>query len=173
MAVSADGMVCVADRSNNRIQVFERDGTFVQEQFILPRTPRGTVDTLAFSADPDQTFLYNADPRNMKVWILRRSDLEILGSFGHGGSFAGGFTSSAYVVTDLSGNLYVGEGVDGQRAQRFLYTRISDWLWYFCPCDQSSRLDCRGFLERNQATEGDTQWVNYKPRPFSSRSTGF
>ena len=54
-----------------------------------------------------------------------------------------------------------------------LYTRISDWLWYFCPCDQSSRLDFRGFLERNQATEGDTQWVNYKPRPFSSRSTGF
>ena len=51
--------------------------------------------------------------------------------------------------------------------------RISDWLWYFCPCDQSSRLDFRGFLERNQATEGDTQWVNYKPRPFSSRSTGF
>ena len=54
-----------------------------------------------------------------------------------------------------------------------VYTRISDWLWYFCPCDQSSRLDFRGFLERNQATEGDTQWVNYKPRPFSSRSTGF
>ena len=52
-------------------------------------------------------------------------------------------------------------------------SRISDWLWYFCPCDQSSRLDFRGFLERNQATEGDTQWVNYKPRPFSSRSTGF
>ena len=47
------------------------------------------------------------------------------------------------------------------------------WLWYFCPFDQSSRLDCRGFLERNQATEGDTQWVNYKPRPFSSRSTDF
>ena len=114
-------MVYVADRSNNRIQVFERDGTFVQEQFILPRTPRGTVDTLAFSADPDQTFLYDADPRNMKVWILRRSDLEILGSFGHGGSFAAGFISSAYVVTDSSGNLYVGEGVDGQRVQRFLY----------------------------------------------------
>ena len=47
------------------------------------------------------------------------------------------------------------------------------WLWYFCPFDQSSRLDFRGFLERNEATEGDTQWVNYKPRPFSSRSTDF
>ena len=47
------------------------------------------------------------------------------------------------------------------------------WLWYFCPFDQSSSLDCRGFLERNQATEGDTQWVNYKRSPFSSRSTDF
>ena len=47
------------------------------------------------------------------------------------------------------------------------------WLWYFCPFDQSSSLDCRGFLERDQATEGDTQWVNYKRSPFSSRSTDF
>ena len=47
------------------------------------------------------------------------------------------------------------------------------WLWYFCPFDQSSSLDFRGFLERNQATEGDTQWVNYKRSPFSSRSTDF
>lgn len=119
VAVSHDGLVYAADRSNNRIQVFKPDGTFVREQYILPKTPRGSVDTLAFSADPRQTYLYNADPRNMKVWILRRSDLAILGSFGHGGSFAGGFTSSAYVVTDSKGNLYVGEGVDGQRVQRF------------------------------------------------------
>ena len=27
------------------------------------------------------------------------------------------------------------------------------WLWCFCPFDQSSRLDFRGFLERNQATK--------------------
>ena len=47
------------------------------------------------------------------------------------------------------------------------------WLWYFCPFDQSSSLDFREFLERNQATEGDTQWVNYKRSPFSSRSTDF
>ena len=47
------------------------------------------------------------------------------------------------------------------------------WLWYFCPSDHSSRLDCRGFRQRTRATEGDTQWVNYKPSPFSSRSTDF
>lgn len=121
VAVSKDGLVYAGDRSNNRIQVFKRDGTFVREKFILPKTPRGTVDTLAFSADPEQQFLYDADPRNMRVWILRRSDLEILGSFGQGGHFGGQFNSSAYVVTDKKGNLYVGEGVDGRRVQRFLY----------------------------------------------------
>ena len=121
VAVSNDGLVYVADRSNSRIQVFKRDGTFVKEKFILPKTPRGTVDTLAFSPDKAQQFIYNADPRNMRVWILRRSDLEILGHFGQGGHFGGQFNSSAYVVTDSKGNLYVGEGVDGRRVQRFLY----------------------------------------------------
>ena len=53
------------------------------------------------------------------------------------------------------------------------YPGFPIWLWYFCPFDQSSSLDFRGFLERNQATEGDTQWVNYKRSPFSSRSTDF
>ena len=33
-------------------------------------------------------------------------------------------------------------------------------LWYCCPSDQLSCLDCRGVRERNEATEGDTQWVN-------------
>ena len=47
------------------------------------------------------------------------------------------------------------------------------WLWYFWPSDQSSRLDCHGFPEKKQATEGDTQWVNDRPSPFSSRSTDF
>ena len=74
-------------------------------------------------------------------------------------------------VSELTGILGVAQS--GVSRHLGLLTRISDWLWYFCPCDQSSRLDFRGFLERNQATEGDTQWVNYKPRPFSSRSTGF
>ncbi len=121
VSVSHDGLVYVGDRSNNRIQVFKRDGTFVMERFILPKTPRGTVDTIAFSTDPAQQFLYNADPRNMRIWILRRSDMEILGHFGQGGHFGGQFNSSAYVVTDKKGNLYVGEGVDGRRVQRFLY----------------------------------------------------
>lgn len=121
VAISRDGLVYVSDRSNNRIQVFQKDGTFVKEKFIEPKTPRGTIDTLAFSADRGQQFLYDADPRNMRIWILRRSDLAILGWFGYGGHQAGGFISPAYIVTDSKGNLYVGEGQDGKRVQRFLY----------------------------------------------------
>jgi len=125
VVISNDDLVYVSDRSNNRIQVFRKDGTFLREGFVLPKTPRGTIDTLAFSADREQRYLYDADPRNMKIWILRRSDLRVLGSFGHGGHQAGGFVSSAYVVTDSKGNLYVGEGQYGKRVQRFVYKGLS------------------------------------------------
>jgi sugar lactone lactonase YvrE len=121
VSISRDGLVYVCDRGNSRVQVFKKDGTFIKEQLISPRTPRGTVDTIAFSPDPEQRYAYVADPRNMKIWILRRSDLQILGSFGRPGHFGGGFTSSAYVAVDSKHNLYVGEGQDGKRVQRFVY----------------------------------------------------
>src|SRR5262245_19813395 len=119
--VSRDGFVYVCDRTNHRFQVFKTDGTFVTEKVISPRTLQGTVHDIAFSPDPEQRFLYVPDPRNSKVFILRRSDLEIVGSFGHAGHFAGGFTNGSVVGVDSKGNLYVGEGADGKRVQRFLY----------------------------------------------------
>jgi hypothetical protein len=39
---------------------------------------------VGFSADPQQQYLYVA--RNSKIWILRRHDLHVLGSFDVGGS---------------------------------------------------------------------------------------
>ena len=39
--------------------------------------------------------------------------------------------------------------------------------------DQSPRLDFRGSDARNPATAGDTLWVNYSTRRFSSRSMVF
>jgi DNA-binding beta-propeller fold protein YncE len=119
--VSHDGLVYVCDRANHRFQVFKTDGTFVAEKVISPRTIDGTVHDIAFSHDPEQRFLYVPDPRNSKVFILRRSDLEIVGSFGHAGHFPGGFTNGSSVAVDSKGNLYVGEGADGKRVQRFLY----------------------------------------------------
>jgi hypothetical protein len=119
--VSNDGLVYVCDRTNHRFQVFKLDGTFVAEKVISPRALQGTVHDVAFSHDKEQRFLYVPDVRNSKVMILRRSDLEIVGSFGHAGHFAGGFTNGSSVDVDSKGNLYVGEGADGKRVQRFLY----------------------------------------------------
>ena len=118
--VSRDGLVYVCDRANHRLQVFRTDGTFVTEVFIAPTTGGyGTVGEVAFSPDPAQTFLYVLDGRNAKVWILRRSDLSIVGSFGQGGHHAGGFITAHSMDVDSRGNLYIGESRESYRVQRF------------------------------------------------------
>ncbi len=119
--LSRDGLVYVCDRSNDRIQVFRTDGTFVKEVLIAPRTLRGSVMDLAFSTDAAQTFMYVADGRNSRIWIVRRADLAIVGSFGQPGHQAGGFTLAHSVAVDSKGNLYVGENLEGKRVQKFRY----------------------------------------------------
>ena len=118
---SRDNLVYVCDRANNRIQVFRTDGTFVREGLVAPWSLRGAPMDLAFSADAEQRFVYVADGRNEKVWILRRDELEVIGSFGHGGHWAGGFTVAHGIATDASGNIYVAEVTQGKRVQRFIY----------------------------------------------------
>jgi sugar lactone lactonase YvrE len=117
--ISADGLVYVCDRGNNRIQVFRTDGTFVKEAVITPSALRGGVMAIAFSPDPEQRFLYVADGRNQKVWIVRRHDLTVAGSFGHAGHFAGGFTVAHDIAVDSKGSIYVAETLEGKRVQRF------------------------------------------------------
>ncbi len=120
--ISHDDLVYVCDRVNDRIQVFKKDGTFVKEQFVAPKTRGfGSVHDIAFSTDPEQRFLYVADGANRKVWMLRRSDMAILGSFGHGGHYAGEFAITHAMAADSKGNLYVGETIGGNRVQRFLF----------------------------------------------------
>ena len=69
-----DGLLYVCDRPNDRIQVFKADGTFVKETFISKRTlGDGSVWDIAFSKDPQQQFLYVADGKNERVYILERA----------------------------------------------------------------------------------------------------
>ena len=73
-----------------------------------------------FSPDEKQTFLYNADGGNQRVWILRREDMEILGSFGRRGRSAGQFHSVHKLAVDSQGNIYTGEVSQGRRLQKFV-----------------------------------------------------
>ncbi len=121
--LSRDGLVYVGDRVNNRIQVFRPDGTFVKEGYIERRTsaPEGTAFDIAFSADPQQRFLYVPDGTNKKVQILNRDTLEVLGFFGgHGGHGVGQFFHIHSIATDSKGNIYLGESA-GMRVLRWNY----------------------------------------------------
>ncbi|MDA2930800.1 hypothetical protein MYX84_12795 [Acidobacteria bacterium AH-259-O06] len=119
--ISNDGLVYVADRVNNRIQVFQKDGTFVKEVFIAKKTlgPGSTWD-VDLSQDAKQIFLYNSDGTNQQVWMLLREDLTILGAFGHRGRMAGQFHWVHSVAVDSQGNMYTGEVNQGRRVQKFV-----------------------------------------------------
>jgi DNA-binding beta-propeller fold protein YncE len=120
-----DGLIYVCDRPNNRIQVFRRNGEFVKEAFIAPRTlGDGAVWDIAFSRDADQRFLYLADGKNMKVYVLDRQSLEVLTSFGAGGRQPGQFFAVHSIATDSEGNIYTTETYEGKRVQKFVYKGI-------------------------------------------------
>jgi DNA-binding beta-propeller fold protein YncE len=119
--VAHDGLVYVCDRVHDRIQVFHKDGTFVKEKTLTPEIAGAVANDIAFSPDPDQRFMYVTDHATSKVWIVSRCDLAVRGSFGFAGHFGGGFTITHNIAADSKGNLYVTEGLEGKRVQRFLY----------------------------------------------------
>ena len=116
-----DGLVYVCDRPNNRIQVFTKEGEFVKEAFIQRQPGFASAWDVAFSQDPEQTFLYLADSPNAKVHILLRETLEELTSFGDGGRQPGQFYGVHSIVTDSQGNIYTTETFEGKRVQKFVY----------------------------------------------------
>jgi DNA-binding beta-propeller fold protein YncE len=117
---SKDGKIYVADRRGNRIQVFDHQGKFLAEKVIAPATlSSGSAFVPVLSPDPQQTWLYVADGTNHKIWILRRSDLSIVGDFGRGGRQLGQMLRPHGMSIDNQGNLYVGEASTGRRVQRF------------------------------------------------------
>ena len=121
LMMSRDGLLYVCDRQNNRIQVFQKDGTFVQEAVIATSKGFGAVHAIGFSPEAEQRFLYVGDGANKKVWILRRETLETVGSFGSGGRGGGKFLIVHALAVDAQGNVYVGETINNNRVQKFRF----------------------------------------------------
>jgi DNA-binding beta-propeller fold protein YncE len=133
--VAKDGMVYVCDRTSDRIQVFQKNGTFVREMVIAKET-KGAVTTIgqapgvvlnsagsvwdvAFSSDAGQRYLFVADGHNNRVRVLRRDSLAEVGQIGDGGRQPGRFLAPAAVAVDSRGNLYTGEVHHAKRVQKF------------------------------------------------------
>jgi len=122
--VSADGLVYVADRRNNRMQMFTIDGRFQREIFVELKTKLlGTSFSVAFSPDPQQEWLYLADAGNGLVHIYDRRTLEEIGGFGRVGHYAGEFVFLHNVAVDSKGNVYTAEVGNGKRVQKFVKGR--------------------------------------------------
>jgi hypothetical protein len=120
--LSLDGLVYVCDRVNNRIQVFQSDGTYVEELFVAKETlGNGSVWDIAFSKDASQKYIYLADGVNEKVYIIDRASMQILSSFGDGGRQPGQFYGAHSIATDSHGNIFVTETFEGKRVQKFTY----------------------------------------------------
>jgi hypothetical protein len=118
LRIANDGLVYVCDRLNDRVQVFKKDGTFVQE-FIYRKETKGSgsVGTIAFWPDATQSAFLLNDPGNFEVHLINRADGKVLSSFGHYGAYGGEFDRNHESQLDSKGNLYVS---GDQRLQRFI-----------------------------------------------------
>ena len=121
--ISNDGLVYICDRAADRIQVFQKDGTFVDEVIVAPNTlSQGSTWDIDFSPDAEQKFMYLADGQNMKVYIMDRASMEVLTAFGDGGRQPGMFFAVHSLAVDSDGNIYTTETYEGSRIQKFVYT---------------------------------------------------
>ena len=118
--IARDGLVYVCDRVNNRIQVFDKQGQFKHEFRVEVQTrANGSVWDMVLSQDPAQRHLLVADGANGRIYILQRSDGQVVGSFGRTGHMAGEFKWIHNLAIDARGNLYTAEVGFGRRAQKF------------------------------------------------------
>jgi DNA-binding beta-propeller fold protein YncE len=103
--ISADGIVYVCDRRNDRIQLFTKQGKFLKE-FLLHRETRGygSVWILNFSRDPQQKYLLVGDGVNQRIWVIdRKTGLEK-------SSFGEGYLHTVHQAgLDSHGNYYTGD----------------------------------------------------------------
>ena len=125
--VSNDGLVYVADRNNQRIQVFTLEGQYIKQAFVNRNEsadpgPAGgrTVSGIAFSADDRQRFIYVADYSNSHVTIVERDTLKVVDSFGTRSPRPRDFAGIHNLAVDSQGNLYTAESDPNNRAQKFV-----------------------------------------------------
>jgi DNA-binding beta-propeller fold protein YncE len=118
LLLSHDDLLYVADRSNRRIQVFSPDGKFLRQ---LTRYDAPFARNLAFSADPDQSYIYTGYGDG--IGVIDRKTMEYIGQIQ-----APGLTIPGHqIATDAKGNLYItGVNLPGKaNVQRLIYKGMS------------------------------------------------
>jgi len=127
-----DQLIYACDRGQNKINVYQRDGTFVGNIGIVPgeigtgNEGTGTAWDIDFSKDAAQTFAFISDGQNEVMWTFDRAgalagtNTKPLAGFGRPGHDPGTFTFLHMMAIDSKGNIYVGETVGGNRVQKLV-----------------------------------------------------
>ena len=120
LAVDGRGRVYVADRENDRIQIFKSDGTYVNEW-----RSEGAWRPYGIDIDPSSGYVYVIDGGAQPYVLPHRSDVVVLDGtgaelqrFGRFGNHDGQFIMGHDIALDRDGNVLVAD-VLGRRLQRF------------------------------------------------------
>ena len=84
--------------------------------------------------------LYRIDGTNMRGWMLRRKDLQILDRFGKPGRQAGEFIRAHMIAIDSRNRMYTGEAGNGRRIQRWILQGTRPAASVKPPAPESSRF---------------------------------
>lgn len=120
IALDHEGRIYVADRSNMRVQIFDKTGHYIEQwkgddigrPYDVAITPKG----IAFVADGgDQP---EAPPDRSAVAVLE-PDGTLIERFGRWGNYDGQFQIAHDIAVAKDGSVYVGSIIDG-RVQKFV-----------------------------------------------------
>ncbi|MGD9811807.1 MAG: hypothetical protein AB7U35_10820 [Sphingobium sp.] len=114
------GEIYVCDRTNNRIQVFKPDGTYVRALFFNRKLGGlgSTWDAAPDPLDPDRLLVL--DGSNSEIGVVDRKTGAVIGSYMNKGRYGGQMHWPHQFASDKEGRLYIGEVDNGGRVQRFV-----------------------------------------------------
>jgi 6-bladed beta-propeller len=125
-----DQLIYACDRGQNKINVYQRDGTFVGNIGVIPgqvgtgQEGSGTAWDIDFSKDPAQTWAFISDGQNEILWTFNHATALTGGTpvagFGGFGHDPGLFSFLHMMAIDSKGAIYVGETIGGNRIQKIL-----------------------------------------------------
>lgn len=125
VALADDGLVYVCDRTQNRVQVFRKDGTFVKEWMQEPNTRfMGAAWDLALIG-AGQEHLLVGDGMNNEVRLVKRDTGTVVSAFGQPGRRAGDFHWVHNLALNSRGELFTTEVDTGKRVQKFIPTETA------------------------------------------------
>ena len=110
VAIDAQGLLYVADRNNQRIQVFDADGTYLRES-KHPGTPCG----LFIDRDQNLWLAHGHAGRLLKLDL----NGNVLGVTGSQGKAPGQFGEAHFLAVSAQGDVYVADTLNW-RVQKFV-----------------------------------------------------